>query len=227
MLDTSVLLSDPRALVRFHEHQVVVPVVVLMELEGKRQHPELGWAARTALRLLERFRVEHGSLTQPILANGEGGTVQVELNHQGTEGLPTTLSADNNDHRILAVAHNLAAEGRHVTLVTKDLPLRLKASIVGLAADEYRNEQVGDGAWTGFTELSVAQSDIDELFEERVVDLTPPACSRATPEWPWRAVRSPRSAGWLTTSACTWCAVIGPCSTCGVAVPSSGWRSTY
>ncbi len=171
MLDTSVLLSDPRALVRFHEHQVVIPVVVLMELEAKRHHPELGWAARTALRLLERFRVEHGSLTEPIPANDEGGTVHVELNHQGTDGLPTTLSADNNDHRILAVAHNLAVEGRPVTLVTKDLPLRLKASIVGLAADEYRNEQAADGAWTGFADLAVDQRDIDELFEERVVDL--------------------------------------------------------
>ncbi len=171
MLDTSVLLSDPHALLRFHEHHVVVPVVVLTELEAKRQHPELGWAARCALRHLERFRIEHGSLTERLEVNDEGGTVRVELNHQGTAGLPATLSADVNDHRILAVAHNLADEGLDVTLVSKDLPLRLKASIVGLDADEYRNEQARQEEWTGVAELEVDEAVIDELFDERVVDL--------------------------------------------------------
>ena len=171
VLDTSVLLSDPLALLRFHEHHVVLPVVVLSELEAKRQHPELGWAARRALRRLERFRVENGTVTDPITVNDEGGTVRVELNHQDTAGLPPTLSTDVNDHRILAVAANLAADGLDVTLVSKDLPLRLKASIVGLAADEYRNEQASHEGWTGMVELEVDQESIDELFEERLVDL--------------------------------------------------------
>ena len=140
VLDTSVLLADPRALVRFDEHEVVLPIVVLMELEAKRDHPELGWAARQALRALEQFRLEAGSLTEPLVANQAGGTLRVELNHQDTAGLPAALASDNNDHRILAVAKNLADEGHAVTVVTKDLPLRLKASIVGLDADEYRNE---------------------------------------------------------------------------------------
>ncbi len=171
VLDTSVLLSDPRALLRFEEHDVVLPVVVLMELEAKRQHSELGWAAREALRLLERFRVEHGSLTEPLPATDRGGTIRVELNHQDRAGLPPSLRSDDNDHRILAVAANLAGEGRAVTVVTKDLPLRLKASIVGLAADEYRNEQVRDAGWTGYRELDVDQDVVDELFAARVVDL--------------------------------------------------------
>ncbi len=171
VLDTSVLLSDPRALLRFEEHDVVLPIVVLTELEAKRHHAELGWAAREALRLLERFRVEHGSLTDPLPATDHGGTIRVELNHQDRAGLPVALRSDDNDHRILAVAANLAAEGRAVTVVTKDLPLRLKASVVGLEADEYRNEQVHDSGWTGFRELEVDQDDVDELFTERVVDL--------------------------------------------------------
>ena len=155
VLDTSVLLADPGALVRFDEHAVVLPIVVLMELEAKRDHPELGWAARHALRHLERLRLEHGSLTDPIPVNDHGGTLRVELNHQSTAGLPAAMAADNNDHRILAVAHNLRLEGHDVTVVTKDLPLRLKASIVGLDADEYRNEQARDTGWTGFVELEV------------------------------------------------------------------------
>lgn len=171
VLDTSVLLSDPGALTRFDEHEVVLPVVVLMELEAKRHHAELGWAARETLRSLERIRVAHGSLTEPIAVTEGGGTLRVELNHQDRAGLPTAMRSDDNDHRILAVAQNLATEGAQVTVVTKDLPLRLKASIVGLDADEYRNEQAHHENWTGYTELEVTQDAIDELFEEKVVDL--------------------------------------------------------
>jgi PhoH-like ATPase len=171
VLDTSVLLADPRALVRFDEHAVVIPIVVLMELEAKRDHPELGWAARESLRHLERLRLEHGSLTEALPVNDHGGTLRVELNHQSTEGLPPTMTADNNDHRILAVAHNLRRDGLDVTVVTKDLPLRLKASIVGLEADEYRNELATDSSWTGFVDLDVEPDEIDELFAERSLDL--------------------------------------------------------
>jgi PhoH-like ATPase len=171
VLDTSVLLADPRALTRFDEHEVVIPIVVLMELEAKRHHPELGWAARSALRLLERFRLEAGSLTEPFVANAAGGMLRVELNHQDTAGLPAALTSDNNDHRILAVAKNLADEGHLVTVVTKDLPLRLKASIVGLDADEYRNELASDASWSGFVELEIDSESIDELYAERMIDL--------------------------------------------------------
>ena len=171
VLDTSVLLSDPKALRRFEEHEVVLPIVVLSELESKRHHPELGWAAREALRSLEALRLAHGSLTQPLEVNDAGGTLRVELNHQDVGALPPGLAADNNDHRILAVAKNLADEGHDVVVVTKDLPLRLKASIVGMEADEYRNELVADGTWSGMAELEVAGEVIDALFAERVVDL--------------------------------------------------------
>lgn len=170
VLDTSVLLADPQALERFDEHAIVLPIVVLMELEGKRNHPELGWAARQTLRELERLRLRHGSLTIPLPVNEQGGTLRVELNHQSTAGLPPTMAADNNDHRILAVAHNLRLEGHDVTVVTKDLPLRLKASIVGLDADEYRNEQAADTSWTGFVELDVEPDVIDDLYAHREVD---------------------------------------------------------
>jgi PhoH-like ATPase len=175
VLDTSVLLADPRSLTRFEEHDVVLPVVVLAELESKRDHPELGWAAREAIRSLEALRVAHGSIVQPLTVNDEGGTLRVELNHQDTSRLPSGLSTSDgsgsNDHRILAVARSLADEGADVVVVTKDLPLRLKASIVGLAAEEYRNEQASDVSWTGHIELEVASTAIDELFSERVLDI--------------------------------------------------------
>lgn len=171
VLDTSVLLADPKAVFRFDEHEVVLPLVVLTELEAKRNHPELGWAARVALRLLEDLRSKYGSLTLPMPVNDLGGALRVEVNHQETAGLPPALSYDANDHRILAVARNLATEGHDVTVVTKDLPLRLKASVVGLEADEYRNELATDGGWTGFTTIEVDHATVDELYASRVVDL--------------------------------------------------------
>ncbi|HXF01924.1 MAG TPA: PIN domain-containing protein, partial [Arthrobacter sp.] len=71
ILDTSVLLSDPRALLRFAEHEVILPVVVITELEGKRHDPELGYFARKALRLLDDLRVEHGGLNHAIPLGAE------------------------------------------------------------------------------------------------------------------------------------------------------------
>jgi PhoH-like ATPase len=171
VIDTSVLLADPLSVTRFVEHEVVLPLVVLTELEAKRHHPEFGWAARRSLQLLEDLRTQHGSLTTPMPVNGEGGTLRVELNHQELGALPQPLSGDSNDHRILAVALSLVREGRDVVIVTKDLPLRLKAGVVGLQADEYRNELAADSGWTGFVELEVWSSVIDDLFEHRVVDI--------------------------------------------------------
>jgi PhoH-like ATPase len=171
VVDTSVLLADPKAVFRFEEHEVVLPLVVLTELEAKRNHPELGWAARIALRLLEDLRSKYGSLTMPMPVNDIGGSLRVEVNHQETAGLPPALGSDANDHRILAVARNLATEGHDVVVVTKDLPLRLKASVVGLEADEYRNELAVDTAWTGFAGIEVDHATIDELYTRRVVDL--------------------------------------------------------
>ena len=171
VIDTSVLLSDPSALRRFAEHEVVLPLVVISELEGKRAHPELGWFARTALHLLDDLRLEHGRLDTPMPLNDAGGTLRVELNHSDPSVLPQGFRTDDNDHRILAVALNLAAEGASVTLVSKDLPLRVKAASVGIAAEEYRAELAVDAGWTGMAELSVDSHQLDELYADDVLDL--------------------------------------------------------
>lgn len=165
VLDTSVLLSDPRAMTRFAEHEVVLPVVVVTELEGKRHHPELGYFARSALRALDDLRATHGRLDAPVPI-GDGGTLRVELNHTDPQALPSGFRLGDNDTRILAVAKNLANEGRDVTVVSKDMPMRVKASAVGLRADEYRAELAVDSGWTGTTELDVPPDLLDTLYDE-------------------------------------------------------------
>ena len=172
VLDTSVLLSDPGAIGRFGNHDVVLPLVVIGELEGKRHHPELGWFARQTLRFLDELRIRHGRLDTPIPVGDDGGTLHVELNHSDLSSLPAGFRVDTNDSRILAVALNLSAEGRAVTLVSKDMPLRVKAAAVGLPADEYRVHPAVDSGWTGMTELSVSAELVDSLYSDDRIELT-------------------------------------------------------
>lgn len=166
VLDTSVLLSDPGALFRFAEHAVVLPVIVIAELESKRHDPEIGFFARKALRTLDDLRVEHERLDFPIPVGDDGGSLRVELNHSNMSVLPNGLQLNDNDTRILAVALNLANEGLDVTVVSKDLPLRVKAASIGLAAEEYRAELAVDSGWTGMADVTLGSREIDDLYEQ-------------------------------------------------------------
>ncbi|MFI9120149.1 PhoH family protein [Streptomyces bikiniensis] len=171
VLDTSVLLADPNAVSRFEEHEVVLPIVVVTELEAKRHHPELGYFARQALRLLDDFRVRYGRLDAPLPIGDLGGTLRVELNHSDPGVLPAGYRLGDNDSRILAVARNLQAEGYDVTVVSKDLPLRIKASSVGLLAEEYRAELAITDAngWTGMSDLALSADQVDLLYDQETL----------------------------------------------------------
>jgi len=171
VLDTSVLLADPGALSRFAEHEVIIPIAVIGELETKRDHPELGYFARAALRALDDLRITHGRLDKALTITPEGGTLSVELNHTDLSTLPHGFLRDGtNDSRILAIAKNLMSDGKNVVLVTKDLPLRVKASSVGVEAQEYLAELVSNSGWTGIEEIDVSHSVIDELYASDFAD---------------------------------------------------------
>ncbi|WP_370446195.1 PhoH family protein [Cryobacterium sp. Y57] len=177
VLDTSVLLSDPKAIFRFAEHAVVLPVVVISELESKRNDPEIGYFARQALRNLDELRLKHERLDFPIPV-GDGGSLRVELNHSNMSVLPSGLQLRDNDSRILAVALNLANDGMTVTVVSKDLPLRVKAASLGLAADEYRHELAVDSGWTGMDEITLSAEQMSVLYDKEMLD------SRAVQDMP-------------------------------------------
>jgi PhoH-like ATPase len=168
VLDTSVLLSDPKAMFRFAEHAVILPVVVISELEKKRHDPEIGFFAREALRNLDELRAEHERLDFPI-AVGKGGSLRVELNHSNQTVLPSGLQLGDNDSRILAVALNLANEGMAVTVVSKDLPMRVKAASIGLAAEEYRAELAPDSGVTGIAEVAISAEEMASLYDDEVI----------------------------------------------------------
>ena len=168
VLDTSVLLSDPKAMFRFKEQSVVIPIVVINELEKKRHDPEIGYFARQALRALDDLRQEHERLDFPIEV-GEGGTLRVELNHIDQSVLPVGYQLGDNDSRILAVAMNLANEGNDITVVSQDLPMRVKVASLGMHAEEYRNNLAVDSGWTGQAEITITSDQMNDLYENEMV----------------------------------------------------------
>ncbi|MES8308086.1 PIN domain-containing protein, partial [Cutibacterium acnes] len=101
----------------------------------------------------------------------DGGHLWVELNHSEPYGLPDGFRLGDNDTRILSVAANYRDDGHDVVLVSKDLPLRVKASASGLAAEEYRHELATEGTWTGMATLDVSDEAISRLYESTTVDL--------------------------------------------------------
>lgn len=179
VLDTSVLLADPKALSKFDEHEVVVPLVVLKELEAKRSDEVLGWAARTVLRTLSALIEDHphDSIRHGLPVGEVGGTVRIEHNHRDTSMLPEAIAFDRtHDTRVLTVASNLAREAMQrqeergarevVTLVTKDLPMRVLAESVGVACEFYRGDVVAfDTGWTGMLTLETTREVIEALRE--------------------------------------------------------------
>lgn len=174
VLDTSVLLSSPRAMFSFGSATVVLPLVVIKELEGKRNDPELGGAARTALRGIEALRVTGGDLQRGVTVNADGGQLRIETNHSDKAQLPPVLRQDpSHDTRIIAVAAALAHEGHDVVLISKDLPMRVLASaVVGLDAEDYRGDQVPDTGYTGIVEAHVSRATVDALYRSRSMRLS-------------------------------------------------------
>jgi len=140
---------------------------VITELEGKRHDPEIGYFARQALRHLDELRIEHGRLDFPVPV-GADGTLRVELNNTDQQVLPSGMRTGGNDSRILAVAMNLAQDGAEVTVVSKDLPMRVKAASLGLSTEEYLAEQAMDSGWTGIASIDLSGDEISDLYETEV-----------------------------------------------------------
>jgi len=166
VIDTNVLIQAPNALQCFEENHLVLPLVVLEELDGlKKAEGERGYNARRVIRTLEGLRLKGDLLAGVPLDNG--GTLRVEANciH---EQLPEDLPEDKSDNRILKVC--VSMKELHPILVTKDLVLRLKAQILGIEAQDFSTEQVtsGDQQYMGRVECYVPEKEFDRFLNEGV-----------------------------------------------------------
>ena len=162
VLDTCVLLADPQALHRFDEHAVVLPLVVVEELDRqKTRMDEVGRNARVAIRELEALRARSRDGLREAVGLGGGGTLRIEGNHVDV-ALPPYLDAKTPDHRILAVAKAIGG-----TLVTKDAALRIKGSQLGVDVEDYRADTAPvQEHSTGVAEVDVAVSVIAALHQD-------------------------------------------------------------
>jgi PhoH-like ATPase len=168
VLDTCVLVADPHALYRFEEHEVVLPLVVVEELDRqKTRMDEVGRNARGALRLIEELRGRSTSGLREPIDLPQGGTLRVEGNHVDST-LPPYLDPTKPDHRILSVAIALGG-----TLVTKDSALRIKGSQLGVEVEDYLGDTVQvDERYTGIAEIEVEATTLDAFHRDGKIELS-------------------------------------------------------
>lgn len=172
VLDTNVLLQDPQAIFSFQDNEVVIPAVVLEEVDSKKRYmDEIGRNARHVSKLIDNLRQE-GKLHEKIPLY-TGGSLRIELNHRSFQELQEIFVEKTNDNRILAVAKNLSLEeeakenGKSVILVSKDTLVRVKADALGLQAEDFLSDRVVEvnDIYTGFNELFVEKGAVDKFYE--------------------------------------------------------------
>ena len=173
VIDTNVLIQAPYALECFEDNDLVLPLVVLEELDGlKKSDGEKGANARAAVRKLEGYR-QKGDLLQGVKLPG-GGILRIEKNFVHVE-LPPELPDDKPDNRILKVCEGLSEteKDKQVVLVTKDIVLRLKAQMLGIKAEDFEKEQISDddAQYTGRTEAYIPEDKVKE-FKKKGILLT-------------------------------------------------------
>lgn len=171
VLDTNVLLHNPQALFAFEDNNVVIPFAVIEEIDNqKRRQDEIGRNARMVSRQLDELRSE-GQLSQAINMQG-GGTLRIEMNHEDYLDFPRGLDPKKCDNRILAVAHNIQQRnGGRVVLVTKDLNLRIKADVLGVAAEDFYNDKVDyHELHKGFREMHMAADELDAFYRDKLLE---------------------------------------------------------
>ena len=168
VLDTNVLIQAPYAMECFEENLLVIPLVVLEELDGlKKADGEKGVNAREAIRNLEKLRVR-GDLTAGVKLEN-GGMLRIEANCVDIE-LPASMPDDNMDNRILKVCKALKDQHESVILVTKDILLRVKAHLIGVEAEDFVTEQVvqGEAQYTGRAECFVSEEKFKEFKKKGI-----------------------------------------------------------
>ncbi|MEA2000786.1 MAG: PhoH family protein, partial [Actinomycetota bacterium] len=173
VLDTCVLLADPQSLLRFDEHDVVLPLVVVEELDRqKTRMDEVGTNARRAIRVLENLGASEAGGLGKARELDSGGTLRIELNGTHSERLPKALNPSTPDHRILATCLNLVDGGSYTVLVTKDAALRIKGAQLGVEVEDYRADTVPvDESYSGVAEVDVEPATIDLLYAEGKVSI--------------------------------------------------------
>lgn len=179
VLDTNVLLQDPYAIYQFQPHEVVIPAVVLEEVDSKKKNmDEIGRNARMIAKMVDHLR-EGGKLHKGVILE-QGGLFRIELNHRSFQHLKHVFAEMTNDNRIIAVALNLQMEenekqnGKQVVMVSKDALVRVKADAFDLKTEDFLNDRVieTDKGYDGYEELYVESAIIDRFYKDGQVSVS-------------------------------------------------------
>ena len=165
VLDTNVLLHNPNSLYKFEEHEVVIPLQVIEELDQfKKNNDETGRNARTVIRSLDKLR-SIGRLFEGVVWNEQGGSIRIERCDRTT---PFALDLDSADNRILGVAHRLHEAGNRTIFISKDINARVKCDALGIPSEDFEADRVdADWLYSGYATMSCPGETIDELYQER------------------------------------------------------------
>ncbi len=180
VLDTSVLLHDPKSIYSFGENEVVIPSVVIEEIDSKKNlQNEIGRNAREVARSLDELKAL-GSLSKGITLENKG-RLRIELNHKNISNLVGYFNEANNDNRILAVALNLALDNRKglietpVVLVSKDVCMRIKSDSIGIESQDYLFDKIEDNGQleenSGYVECYVPSEMIDAFYIRKALEI--------------------------------------------------------
>ena len=167
VIDTNVLLHSPQALYAFSEHAVVIPEVVLEELDRfKSESSDRGANSRQVSRIIDQLR-NQGNLLEGVELNDQGGVLRIVINHLETK-LPPHWDRAKPDNRILQVCCGLSEEGKQVILVSRDTNMRVKAVILNLQAEDFRNEKVAsiEEQYTGRAIVYASSEAIDRFHQD-------------------------------------------------------------
>lgn len=171
VLDTNVLLHDPDALEKFEDNDVIMPLVVLEELDKlKRFNDELGKNARHIIRFVDQLK---GDVFKGVkLENGATFSVFIEDKSMSKDGFPLPL--DSNKHRILFAAYKLKQMGREVVImISKDFVLRIKAESIGIEARDYESlKNSYENLYKGFRKLDLSKQEIDAFLTKGSMELS-------------------------------------------------------
>lgn len=163
---SSLLIAGTHLLTVLEDSTLVIPAVVVKELEDKRTHPTLGFLAREWLRLIEEYRIsDPQELKSGVkLESHPGITLRIEPNHSNQEVLPKHLQDGSHDSTVLAVTLNLKGEGKSVVLLSNDMPMRLHATLeLTIDAFEYISASENQNPFLGRFILDVRSDEVDEL----------------------------------------------------------------
>ena len=176
VLDTNVVVHAPAAIYSFEDNQVILPIILLEELDNlKKKDGLVGYQARTAIKVINDAR-QYGNIHEGLtLPNG--GMPKVELNHMTPVAMPDGMDFNKNDNKIISIAKNIqtesAKQGIRTILVTKDLCMAIKAESLGLEVEDYLNDKVDvDNLYQGYRDVTLSTQQIDQIYENGLTDLS-------------------------------------------------------